>query len=51
MKTRKCQNRTEIDLLPPFGKPEVVTTGSQSGDVAVVGVIATAAIAYAARSK
>ncbi|WP_254538717.1 hypothetical protein [Halomarina litorea] len=35
MDTRTAQTRTEIDFLPPFGQPEVVTTGDRAVDVAL----------------
>lgn len=44
MNTRKARSRTEIDLLPPFGRPEVITTGSAAADVALAGVAAVGAV-------
>lgn len=46
MTTRNARNQTEIDLLPPFGKPEVITTGSHSLDVALGGLAVVGGIAY-----
>jgi len=46
MNTRNAESRTEIDLLPPFGEPEVVTTGDAAADVAVAGVAAVGAVSY-----
>lgn len=43
--TRTARSKTEIDFLPPFGEPEVVTTGSDALDVALFGVAASAGIA------
>ncbi|WP_156224503.1 hypothetical protein [Haloferax gibbonsii] len=39
MQVRPTRNQTEIDLLPPFGKPEVITTGDQAADVALIAVV------------
>lgn len=47
MNKRHAHTQTEIDLLPPFGEPEVVTTGSHAKDVAVLGVLTVGAVAYA----
>jgi len=48
MPKRRARSKTEIDFLPPFGEPEVVTTGSAAFDVALVGIAASAAISAAA---
>jgi len=48
MQTRQARTRTEVDLLPPFGEPEVVTTGNEAVDVAIAGVAAASVIAFAA---
>lgn len=50
MHKRRAQTQTEIDLLPPFGEPEVVTTGNGAVDVAVAGIIATGTVALLANS-
>lgn len=50
MEKRYARTQTEIDLLPPFGEPEVVTTGSHAKDMAVLGLATVGAIAYS-RSK
>jgi hypothetical protein len=47
--TRRARSRTEIDFLPPFGEPEVVTTGNAAADVALAGVGAAAVIALASK--
>lgn len=47
LQTRPAQTQTEIDLLPPFGKPEVVTTGDGAVDVAIAGVAVAGGVAYA----
>lgn len=47
MHVRKARSKTEIDFLPPFGKPEVITTGSAAKDVAVVGIAAAVGLAVA----
>jgi len=47
--TRHARSRTEVDFLPPFGDPEVVTTGNAAADVAVAGVGAAALIAIASK--
>ncbi len=49
MYKRAARTQTEIDLLPPFGEPEVVTTGSHSKDLAVFGVLTAGAIALASK--
>jgi hypothetical protein len=41
MRTRPARTRTEIDFLPPFGKPEVVTVGSGAVVVALLGLLAS----------
>lgn len=46
MPRRAARTQTEIDFLPPFGEPEVVTTGDEAFDVAVAGVAAAAGVAY-----
>ncbi len=38
MNTRPARTRTEIDFLPPFGKPEVVTVGKGAVIVALIGL-------------
>jgi hypothetical protein len=38
MKTRPARTRTEIDFLPPFGKPEVVTAGRGAVVVDLIGL-------------
>lgn len=48
MNRRLARSRTEIDYLPPFGKPEVVTTGNAATDVAVAGIAGAVAISYLA---
>jgi hypothetical protein len=50
MQTRQARTKTEIDFLPPFGEPEVVTTGNGATDVALAGVAAAAGIAYFANN-
>lgn len=50
MDTRQARTRTEIDLLPPFGEPEVVTTGNGAVDVALAGVALVGGISYVANS-
>lgn len=47
MHKRSAQTQTEIDFLPPFGEPEVVTTGNGAVDVAVAGVITAGVVAMA----
>ena len=47
--TRRARSRTEVDLLPPFGDPEVVTTGNAAADVALAGVGAAALITIASK--
>lgn len=44
MDTRTAKTRTEVDLLPPFGEPEVVTTGRGAADVGIAAVVAVAAV-------
>lgn len=44
MQTRNARSQTEIDLLPPFGEPEVITTGKAAADVALVGIAAVGAV-------
>lgn len=48
MHTRKARSRTEIDLLPPFGEPEVVTTGNAAADVGLAGLAVVGAARYLA---
>lgn len=48
MDKREARTKTEIDFLPPFGEPEVVTTGNGAVDVALVGIGAAALINLAA---
>jgi hypothetical protein len=50
MHHRKAQTQTEIDFLPPFGQPEVITTGDKAADVALAGVGTAALIAFARQS-
>ena len=45
VKTRAAKTRTEVDFLPPYGEPEVVTTGNGALDVAIAAVIASATVA------
>lgn len=47
---RPAQTQTEIDFLPPFGEPEVVTTGNGAVDVALAGIVASAAVAAVAQN-
>lgn len=46
MAKRFARTKTEVDLLPPFGEPEVVTTGNGSVDVAVVAIAVSGVISY-----
>lgn len=46
VKKRSAQTKTEIDLLPPFGEPEVVTTGDRALDVAIAGITVAGALSY-----
>lgn len=46
MDRRPARTQTEIDLLPPFGKPEVVTTGDGSTDVALAAVGVVGVVSY-----
>lgn len=39
MKTQPARNRVEVDLLPPFGKPEVVAFGPVSKVVALFAML------------
>lgn len=48
MHKREARTKTEIDLLPPFGEPEVVTTGNGAVDVAVAGVATAGVVSYLA---
>lgn len=50
MEHRPARSRTEIDFLPPFSEPEVVTTGNAAADVALVGVGAAALVALASQN-
>jgi len=45
MHKRKAHSRTEIDFLPPFGEPEVVTTGNAAADVAMAGIAVAGTVA------
>mgnify|MGYP007026970185 CR=1 FL=1 len=45
MHKRNARTKTEIDFLPPFGEPEVVTTGNGAVDVAVAGTVIAGAVA------
>jgi hypothetical protein len=47
MPHRPAETRTEIDFLPPFGEPEVVTTGNGAIDVAIAGVAVAGAVTLA----
>lgn len=44
MHTRNARTQTEIDFLPPFGQPEVVTTGDGAVDVALAGLAVGGAV-------
>ena len=46
MRKRPARSRTEVDLLPPFGEPEVVTTGNGAKDVAFASVLTVGAAWY-----
>lgn len=46
MQHRQARTQTEIDFLPPFGEPEVVTTGNHAADIAALGVAGALGIAY-----
>jgi hypothetical protein len=48
MHKRKARSKTEIDLLPPFGEPEVVTTGNAAADVGLGAVAVVAGIRFLA---
>jgi len=48
MHKRNARSRTEIDLLPPFGEPEVITTGSGAADVALAGLAVAGTVRYLA---
>ena len=48
MERRQARTRTEIDMLPPFGEPEVVTTGNAAYDAALAGIATVGAVAYLA---
>jgi hypothetical protein len=50
MHKRHARSQTEIDFLPPFGEPEVVTTGNAAGDIAIVGTIAAVGLAALANN-
>lgn len=50
MHTRNARSRTEIDLLPPFGKPEVVTTGNAAADAALAGIAVAGTVALLSQS-
>jgi hypothetical protein len=47
MDKRPARTKTEVDFLPPFGEPEVVTTGNGAADVAVAAVAVSGAVSYA----
>lgn len=49
MHTRPAHSKTEIDLLPPFGEPEVITTGNAAADVAIAGTIVAGSVALLAQ--
>jgi hypothetical protein len=44
MHKRHTQSQTEVDFLPPFGKPEVVTTGDDAVDVALGATVVGGAV-------
>lgn len=48
MHRRAAHSKTEVDLLPPFGEPEVVTTGNAAADVGLAAVGVVGAISYLA---
>jgi len=48
MHKRKAHSKTEIDFLPPFGEPEVVTTGNAAADAAFAGIAVAGGIALLA---
>jgi hypothetical protein len=50
MHKRHAQSQTEIDFLPPFGEPEVVTTGNAAGDIAIAGTVAAVGLAALANN-
>lgn len=50
MDRRPARTQTEIDLLPPFGEPEVVTTGNHAADVALAGTVGVLGLAYLSQS-
>jgi hypothetical protein len=50
MHHRPARSRTEIDFLPPFGEPEVVTTGNHAADVALAGTVGALALAAMSQS-
>jgi len=50
MHRRAAHSETEIDFLPPFGEPEVVTTGDAAADVALAGVAGAVALSIFAQS-
>jgi hypothetical protein len=50
MPHRHAQSQTEIDFLPPFGEPEVVTTGDHAADIAIAGTVAAIGLAFALQS-
>lgn len=39
MHTRQARTRTEIDYLPPFGKPEVVVVGDGAKAIGALGLL------------
>lgn len=39
MQTRPAQTQTEIDFLPPFGKPEVVVVGEGAKAIGALGLL------------
>lgn len=47
MNTRPARTKTEVDFLPPWGEPEVVTTGHDAADVALFAVGVAGTVAYA----
>lgn len=46
MDKRPARTRTEIDFLPPFGEPEVITTGKGATDAAVAAIAVGGAVSY-----
>ncbi|WP_440989158.1 hypothetical protein [Haloarchaeobius baliensis] len=40
------KERSSFDFLPPYGEPEVTTTGKDANEVALVAALAALAVAY-----